>query len=146
VSERARNNKLELYSGYRRWCLPWWREHFSPHTYWRWLKWHWQRARRGYSDIDWIGFDTYMATVCIDVLERFKDGSGHPAYDDVETFDDWRIKLDEMIAGFKAALAIQDFEGYEPKEMSYDEWYKPLEEKRQRGFATFSKWFLALWD
>jgi len=87
-----------------------------------------------------------MATVCIDALERFKDGSGHPVYDDVKTFDDWRVKLDEMIAGFKAALAIQDFEGYEPKEMSYDEWYKPLEETRQRGFATFSKWFLALWD
>lgn len=142
-----------LKCGYRWFCGYWWRYWLNPVSYWRWMKWYVQRARRGYSDHDIWGLCDYLSEMIPNALEALKhDSMGHPG--DL-TPEEWDTKLDEMVAGFRAAGDILNLTGCpdDPDEMKdwfhsgkHREWNAEREAVRQKGFAEFTEWFLGLWD
>jgi hypothetical protein len=97
-----------------------------------------ERMSNGFSVYDWWNFCDYLTWVIIQGLEKFKDGSGHPVYDGIETMDDWRETLDKMIAGFKAQHRIMN--DYDPATIEADRavW--------EEGSALFIKFYSTLWD
>src|SRR5437879_5195919 len=68
------------------------------------VKWWWQRARRGWADCDLLNFDEYLAKLIVGSMTRFK--TNHPTYPADMSAEEWAAKLDEIIAGFQAALAL----------------------------------------
>ena len=51
-----------MYSGYRRWCKPWWKFYLNPKSYYREIMNLWQRARYGWSIEDTFSLDDHLAT------------------------------------------------------------------------------------
>lgn len=162
-----------VYSGYRKFCWPWWREILSPKTYWRWVKWTWQRGRRGYADCDVWSTDSYICSVVVPMLRQLKKARSYPAgsmpegsdYTDYTEADsqrwqkEWDERLNTMIAGFEAAYAILDgppdqFFTRDSKaplglHMDHDavrKWEAEQEQIRLKGFEEFTKSFFNLWD
>lgn len=162
-----------VFSGYRRFCWPWWKEKLSPKTYWRWVKWTWQRGRRGYADCDVWGTDSYICDVVIPMLKQLKKARSYPAgsmpeggdYTDYTEADcqrwqkEWDERLNVMIAGFEAARGIIDGppdhfftpDESQPFGLHYDhpsaqKWEEEQEQIRLKGFEEFTKSFYNLWD
>ena len=148
----------------------WWKYAFNPVNNWRALHWYYQRATRGWADCDVWGLDSYICAVLIPALEHLrKTKHGVPMPDDA-VFDPntgdataeefarwgevWNIRLDEMIAGFRAADALingSDHVDYLNDNGVFDMekwkiWHKEQERIRQVGFTVFTKHFLSLWD
>ena len=113
-----------LKSPYRKFHRKWWAWYANPMTYVRALRWYHQRATRGWADCDVWGLDNYICDVMVPALEHLRTSKGGvpvppDAVWDSETGDVtdaeserwdrvWNERLDEMIAGFKAAAAVID--------------------------------------
>jgi len=188
-----------LKSPYRRFHRKWWTWYANPMTYVRAFRWYYQRATRGWADCDVWGLDSYICDVMVPALEHLrKTKGGVPVPPDAvsaapdngdaadEEFKRWEVewnkRLDEMIAGFKAAEGVingppdrffserpaaevaaeeaeaarKDAERADGAKLwvspwNYDRegaaaWTKEQEAIRQKGFATFTEYFYALWD
>lgn len=97
-----------------------------------------ERAKNGFSKYDWWNFNSYLDWVIIQGLEKFKTGSGHPVYGEVQNMEDWCAVLDKMIAGFEAHNRLMN--DYDPKTAEQDRvvW--------EEGSALFMKFYDSLWD
>lgn len=152
---------IPLRSGYRITSWRWWAEVFNPMNYWRWLRWTYQRADRGFADWDWWDFDSYLAEMIPKALEKYKTAHTTPINPDVPakengepvafTQEEWNAKLDTMIAGFHAATDIIELNAPTLPNGRLDmtklkEWEEEREATRLKGFAEFTKFFFALWD
>lgn len=148
---------IPLYSGWRRFCRQWWKERLSPSTYWRWLRFAYQRFTRGYTDYDWWGLDRYLSVLLPAMLRQLRDHHhGVPVNPDITTDDpeagyhdseEWVQILNEMIDGFEAMRQIIDYEGLDsPYEETYRPWYDARIAKFQRAMELLGKYYLALWD
>ena len=138
---------VPLFQGYRVFCWSWWGEKFNPQTYLRWVRWNLQRMRRGYSDHDWWGFNSYLCDIIPMALEDFKDGSGYPG--SLASMDEWREKLDVMIAGFRASNDITNMNWPEHLDVASDEWkawHQERKDTERKGLLEFVEWFGNLWD
>lgn len=152
----------------------WWRQVFDLPYHLRKVKWYFQRANRGWADCDTWGLDSYICEVLVPALEHLKKWKhGYPVPPDAVFTDDcqnatdeeyarwqqeWDARLDEMIAGFRAAAAMQDipdeFVSDDPESQlgirldmeAMDKWRAEQEAIRQKGFAVFTEYFHALWD
>lgn len=111
------------------------------------IKWFFQRGKKGYSDYDVWGFDSYLCKVIIGGLEQLKNNHcGCPSdlfdadKDDNECWK-WVEVLDKIINGFKAAERIIDYD-YDIAAGEYDGLKKEFDE----GMELFKKYFFGLWD
>ena len=148
-----------LKPGYARWFYSW--NSFAGNVFltFRWLKWCWQRAFRGWADCDWWGMDYYLTTIILPMLKKLRENQhGHPAN---FTEEKWNNILDDMIMGFEAAERVIGDEYY--KQVSGDsieaienathkeikEWGRlNLEDQKlfeQKG-KVFIDNFFGLWD
>lgn len=93
-----------------------------------------ERGRRGWSVSDTWGFDTYIAGVLADGIERLRDDlHGHPGN---LTPEEWESILTEMAAGFRRwANHYDDI----PSE---DEAYRAV----RKSIRLMHRWFGHLWD
>lgn len=102
-----------------------------------------QRVKRGFSDYDWWGFDSYLTFVILGGLKKFKkDANGYPA--DL-TQEEWNDILDKMIAGFEASEAIKNLPFVSSTEQ-FEEAQSALIVVRDEGMALFVKHYGQLWD
>jgi hypothetical protein len=97
-----------------------------------------ERVAHGFSAFDWWNFNSYLDWVIVQGLEMFKNGAGHPVYEEVQTMDDWRRILDKMIEGFKAHDRLMN--DYDPSTSKEDRavW--------EEGRTLFIKFYDSLWD
>lgn len=111
-----------LNNPYGRFIWPWWKHWLDPRTYWNTVVVIYQRATRGWAYCDTWGLDSYVCDVIVPALEHLKETThGFPVPDDAvidpDTGDatheeyerwqtEWDARLDEMIAGFKAAQEV----------------------------------------
>ena len=126
--------------GYLRWF-------YSPKTFFdniistfRWIKWSWQRAFRGYADCDWWGLDYYFYETIVPLLRILKENRhGYPGS---LTDKKWDSILDRMIKAFEAANRVVelDYETNILEEMKKDE------DLFLKDGKLFTKYFLGLWD
>lgn len=111
------NPSLNPYASWTwRWALAW----LNVRSHLRQLRWYWQRATRGWADCDVWDMSTYLSEVIVPMLQRLKTKRGTPGafIPDESTGDDdadvakgrtaWEAALDAMIAGFTAAIALDD--------------------------------------
>ena len=123
---------------------------YSWHTFWyntchvfRWLKWCWQRAVRGYGDCDLWCMDSYWAEVTLAMLQRFREH--HGAYPGFITPEEWNGLLDEMIEGFEVARRIIESD----YDLTTKDWIKQERADRklfEKKMRIFAKYFFHLWD
>ena len=130
----------------------------SPSTFWgnisetfRWLKWSWRRAFRGWADCDWWSMDAYLVVIILPMLKELREKNiSYPGHGQASTPEKWDAILDKMIEGFEAAQRILEDEYY--KEISgdnFDAWgeaSKKDQELFHRSMKLFNKWFFSLWD
>lgn len=77
----------------------------------RWLKWCWQRAFRGWADCDWWSMDYYLVQTILPMLKALKENTiSYPG--SCPTPERWDELLDEMIEGFEAAKRVCEDEYY----------------------------------
>lgn len=81
----------------------------------------------------------------------FDPETGHATDEEFARWNDvWNTRLDEMIAGFRAAEALMNpeefFANNEFSQAAWDNWYKKKVQTEQIGFAAFTKHFHHLWD
>ena len=108
-----------------------------------------QRFCRGYSWVDVCGMDEWFVRTATPMLKEMLDThTGHPAE---MTAEEWTAVLAEMIDCLK----------YMDRDAVYEELYgsdgeiaseqyaileQKIEDKKNRFFELFSKWFYCLWD
>jgi len=123
---------------YRRWFYNFYTFRSNIGSTFRWLKWTWQRAFRGYADCDSWNIDSYFNVTILPLLKRFrKNHCGYPAS---TTPEKWESILDRMIEAFEAADRIES--------LNYDDmndWKKDMKLFQKDG-KLFIKHFLALWS
>ena len=123
------------------------------------VKWFIQRGSRGWADCDWWNMDSYLVSIIIPMLKRFRaDIHGYPCG---LTEKKWDSLLGEMIEGFEAAKRVIDDEYYKEvsgdsveaiKNASKDEikQWGAMNMADQKLFAKkgriFIKHFFGLWD
>jgi hypothetical protein len=107
----------------------------------KWIKWSWQRAFRGYADCDCWSVDGYLSVIIPDMLRHLKKYShGIPTDKDGEQFTEqvWNDVLDKIIAGFEAAKRMTNDDN--PQEYDID--FLIFEE----GMKLFNEHYFSLWD
>lgn len=126
----------------------------APRQWLRGIKYSWQRASRGYSDLDAWNLNSYLAGWIPEVIEKHMV-NGYPAS---ITEEKWGQIKKGIIEGFEAYLELEDLVGFPLKEEydSEEEYDKALEiwklkeenlgAKQRKGLELFVKWFDALWD
>ena len=149
-----------VFNGYRVWCWPFWREVLSPFTYWRAAKQFLQRGWRGWADSDTWDLCGYLAQVVPPALEHMKATTpGYPGITGAETPEEWDARLDEMIAGFRAAYVVHDeppdrffvADASQPLGLAIPDidglhkWQDEQTEVWKKGAATFIEWYFHLW-
>lgn len=114
---------------------------------------HYQRAKRGWADSDVWNLDAYICQLMIPALERLKrtghgtkipdhavvDEKGRATEQEHKRWERLRHqRLDQMIAGFKAAQEVTNniYSHYDD-----EEWFETRERIRLRGFALFTEHF-----
>lgn len=130
--------------------IDWKRRHFD---YDRYVKWFFQRGKRGWADCDTWNFDWYLSNVIIGGLEYFRDNN-HSYPSELSSVEEWNSVLDQMIDGFKSWQKIVGFGNGEyfskltdelgEKEASriYEQKLAEVEEK----MSLLIKWYGNLWD
>jgi len=109
----------------------------------RWIKWFWQRGKRGYSDYDNWGVYDYLLKIIPPMLEYLKDGSGYPC--EFESIEGWIAKIDEILVGFEAAKRIESLD----YNLNGKQLIKALDNDHKifkKGMKEFTEYFFALWD
>ena len=122
-------------SGYRPFCSYWWKFQLNPWTYYRAVKWFFQRAIRGWANCDVWSMDNYLNDILPGMLRRLKIGCSYPM--DM-TPEEWLNILEEMAVGFESGNKIDDC--FDPNEE------KELRAKFDRGMELFVKYYNHLWD
>lgn len=116
------------------------------------VKYFWQRGKRGYSDLDWYDIDLWfirtMPRLLREILEK---GNSYPeGFGDVQTIEDWRGILREMIYYLEnmnedkvsAELAIEETDIIEIAKRTEE----IIEFNKEHFFILFGKYFWCLWD
>jgi hypothetical protein len=115
------------------------RHRYAPRLLLREIKWGAQRWRRGYSDRDVWGFDTYLARVISrGVRQLITELHGWPG--EPMTFEEWKDILDKIAAGFEAHTILHEDYPSDPDRRA------ELERQWQEGSALFVEWYGGLWD
>jgi len=140
----------------------------TDHTYWpvyrffnnapyrTYIKRPLQRAIRGYDESAHWSLDYHFCKVILPPLKELREKThGHPST--IDSFDEWKKILDEMIEGFELADKMTD--GFAIFQEDFDKlpdhmkkvYQKPhceiiSKEKRDRAFDLFKEHFHALWD
>ena len=70
---------------------------------WHWFSdaWYnakcaWQRATRGYCDMDWFNMDTWMLEILPPMLRKMANGSAYPGHEPFDTPEKWENWLKSM--------------------------------------------------
>ena len=126
--------------GYSRWF-------YSPKAFFeniiltfRWMKWSWQRAFRGYADCDYWSIDYYFYVTIVPLLKILrKNRHGYPTN---ITDEKWDSILGKIIEAFEAANRVVDLE----YENNIVEEMKKDESIFFKDGKLFIKHFFGLWD
>ena len=126
---------------------------YNPRTFFdniistfRWIKWSWQRAFRGYADCDWWNIDGYFYETTVPLLRILKENRhGYPGS---LTDKKWDSILDRMIKAFEAANRVinLDYEGDMIGDENMIKEMKKDEALLLKDGKLFIKYFLGLWD
>ena len=116
------------------------------------IKYAYQRAKRGYSDLDWFDIDLWfihtMPRLLRELLNHFN--TFPEGYGDVESVEDWKKILREMITCLenmdedKVAIELEQTEPDCIK--AYEQTLEIVESNKNKFFELFSKYFWCLWD
>jgi hypothetical protein len=144
------------------------REYFKPNNYWghdlrhwlrgiknffRWVKWSWQRAFRGWADCDVWSVDSYLSEIIPPMIERLnRITHGYPA--DLEGGEKkWGEILTKIQQGFEASRRIRNLDNWEKDTPWSDEDVKSFKqaddkdfERMNEGLELFKEHFFSLWD
>ena len=133
------------------WQTPW--HYLNPMTYWKTVKYFWQRGSRGYADCDWWNLNSYMAEVNLHLLQQLRaEAHGFPAtLDHVEDGErEWMAILRKMILGFEACIQLTNEAECAPAECwgdpigdgDFNETMRQLNDPSRKGFDPdlFEKW------
>lgn len=140
----------------------------------RWIKWWYQRAKRGYADCDVWSIDYYLNSFLPRMLRQLKDEThGHPS--SVKGFKTWQGILEKIALGFEASQRLANSDNWvlnEGSEMIFmppkegentgeikftNEWtpeqikhFRELDRKDHQifkhGMELFVKYYMGLWD
>lgn len=139
------------------------------------VRWFFQRARRGWANVDTWSFDHYVARVIHDGLVYLKSHQHiYPGRGEADTPEAWGVILDDIIFTFEI-LSLDDY--FVPQQETHEEWteewyqkYSPFFERRKeiykddpyyrgikivtreeferfkRGWDYFQRYYGSLWD
>src|SRR6185437_7285184 len=124
-------------TGYRPFCIYWWKHYFKSRTYTQPLLWSYQRVTRGWADCDIWSLDDHLNTWLPDALEQLKRAHGYPS--EFENQEPWNEILDKMIEGFRANDRLVGF-NHESTDRKAD--LKLWKD----GMKLFVKYYNHLWD
>lgn len=140
-------NILKYWKNLYNWKNPlnWWR---LPGYWCRAIKYGWQRATRGFSDLDCWDLDQYYTQLFIDSLSYFKEHlHSCPAdlYDEeTDSHEKWQKYLEDMICYFYNSLEENEaFPSNFENERVASAWRRGQLEK---GLNMFVNRFSDLWD
>ena len=123
-------------SGYRPFCLPWWKHYAKISTYTNPIKWFVQRGLRGYAERDHWSLDNYLNDVIPGLVRDLKNHLH--SFPMGMSVPEWEGILEEIASGFEAGNLVDDC--FDPKEE------KELRAKFDRGMELFVKYYRNLWD
>ncbi len=144
------------------------REYFKPNIFWghnlrcwlngvkyffRWGRWSWQRAFRGWADCDVWSIDSYLSEVIPPMIERLNGIThGYPA-DLYGGEKKWGEILTKIQQGFEASSRIRNLDNWDkdsPWTEEDVERFKQADdrdlERMNDGLELFKEHFLSLWD
>lgn len=102
-----------------------------------------QRSQNGFSFADWINFDSYIAWVIANAVQKMKDEGNTSFVYDGEPPENWeeltKAEYQVMIDGFGGYVKMRD------EIMDSEEWAK-VKRNLDDALALFSKRFTSLWD
>lgn len=118
----------------------WWLDKHGPGATYRNFIAFWQRGKRGWSDRDTWGFDTYLAGVIRDGVQSLNDNKhGWPG--DPMTYEEWGQILTEISVGMQAHLDVMDLlTGRTPEET------QQAAAKRDLALDHLKAYWGHLWD
>lgn len=102
-----------------------------------------QRAERGFSDEDWWNFDTYIAWVIAQAVQKFKDDGTTSFYFEGVPPEEWdertQAEYDVMIKGFGRYVEFQ---------INPSAWSElaQIDNDLEAALEIFKKRFRSLWD
>ena len=102
------------------------------------LKYRHQRAKRGYSDSDWFGMDSWFLEIIPKMLREFPHGISYPGREPWETPEKWYAELEYIARGFEELRRLRE----EPWDVSAEVY----EELKRDTFEHFIAVFDDLWD
>lgn len=128
-----------LYLKTLRWMDQTWAHH-KPPVYVAKFKHAKQRIKRGYSQYDLYGFDSYIGEVISNALTDWvnQPPMGWPG--PPMTYEEWLDILRDIAGGFKAGLEARDIRFSDPVR------YAELITAFDKGFGLFHQYFFHLWD
>lgn len=107
------------------------------------IRWHWQRAFRGYADCDLWNFASYISKIMDRGLKDFGDNtSGFPM--NFKSDKDWVKVIKEIRKGFTLYNGSNDYHGCDIKRIIKK--HKDAQVALKRSFQLLSKFFVNLWD
>ena len=112
-------------------------------TFFREIRWAFQRMKYGYSECDVWNIDSYFLQTIVPMLEDLqRNGISYPGG---ITFEGWKDILDDMIYHFlegnedTCSKTIKDFK-------DWCEYNNYINTHLNKGFELFIKYFRDLWD
>lgn len=117
-------NKLNVFNTYwSPWKYPsnWFR---NAKTFFRQIKWAYQRITRGFCDCDYWDLDTYLSELLAQSLKKLADdGNGYPGTEEFPTYESWQEYLYKIIDLLRFSLNEDMPNEYE------EAWMKTWEDK-----------------
>lgn len=114
------------------------------------IKWWFQKKTRGYSDLELWNLDNTIAKWIVPRLKAFRDRTkAYPA--NLESFEQWREMLDEMIFGFEFTSISDEWYRDNVFQCSGDMHDKKMNEfesmakRAENGRILFAKHFDGIW-
>ena len=112
-------------------------------SFFRNIKWVWQRITRGYSDKDLWSFDDTIAKFMLPRLKEFKKHIyGYPSC--LKSIDKWKEILDKIIFSFEHAQRM--YLPLESDTREFKEKYDDFNARYDEGMRLFAKYFSSLWN
>ena len=119
--------------------------------FFRRIKWAWQRATRGYCDLDVWNFNVYHTNLIIAALSNLAENHmGYAVYlkDGTKIKDDeeWTQCIMEIVRHFKTAQEFEDYWEWPYDKQDYEDAEAIIDTEYSIGFSLLENTYRNLWD
>lgn len=142
-------NKLNVFSGCFYNAPSFWLRNIK--TFFRCIKWSYQRITRGYSDVDVWDFFTYHSELIIQALTSLANNHcGNPIClkdgTKIEGSEQWAAYLTEIVNHFNAAMEYENYYNETGELQGYKEASDKEDTELALGFKMLENAYRDLWD